>query len=337
MDTHTYNIDNKIYQFALHFPYCESTINYYKQAIKAGEKNLKVVLPKIHRVESKVLTILSKGLPIRDDKSQNYLQVATNIMALANDTDMRLFHDTKGAEYSADAETVKTKKAPILTNPKQMGDITVFRHLNSPMYCKPYYQYYSAHNVVMTRIPKGTGTTELEGNNQRAEFERIQTSEDIHMDDAYGTSPYYNDKQLPLQLWNPELFVGLHIVKGEGSVGVQMQFDLEYSYEEIDATDYYWRDSGYTSGGSELYVEPSKLYFFKNAVEGVNADKYGIPCHVQTQRLSVKNTPCKCTILNNADSSLLKEEEPYRMTTDGVLKKSNLLSNACIPCPNPFN
>lgn len=134
------------------------------------------------------------------------------------------------------------------------------------------------------------------------------------------------------------MFVGLHVVKGEGHCGEQIQFDIEYSYEVIDATDYYWRDSGYiTSAGSELYVEPSKLYYFKNAVEGTNADKFGVSCHVQTQRLSVKNTPSKCKILNNADSSLLKEEEPYRMTREGVLKKSNLLSNACIPCPNPFN
>ena len=97
-------------------------------------------------------------------------------MALANDTDMRLFHDTKGAEYSADAETVKTKKAPILTNPKQMGDITVFRHLNSPMYSKPYYQFHESNSVVMTRLPKGSETTTLDGPNQKAEFQRIQAS-----------------------------------------------------------------------------------------------------------------------------------------------------------------
>lgn len=74
------------------------------------------------------------------------------------------------------------------------------------------------------------------------------------------------------------MFVGLHVVKGEGHCGEQIQFDIEYSYEVIDATDYYWRDSGYiTSAGSELYVEPSKLYYFKNAVEGTNADKFGFP------------------------------------------------------------
>lgn len=176
LDKHKYEINNNIFQFALHFPYCESTINYYKQAIKAGEKNLKVVLPKIHRVESKVLNILNKGLQYNDDLSASYLQVATNIIALANDTDMRLFQDAKGPEYNPDTDTVKTKKAPPLTNPIQMGDITVFRHLNSPMYSKPYYQFYESNSVVMTRLPKGSETTTLDGPNQKAEFQRIQAS-----------------------------------------------------------------------------------------------------------------------------------------------------------------
>lgn len=44
----------KLLQFAVNFPYSQLTLEYYKRAIQIGKKDLSIILPKIHRIETRI-------------------------------------------------------------------------------------------------------------------------------------------------------------------------------------------------------------------------------------------------------------------------------------------
>lgn len=146
---------------------------------------------------------------------------------------------------------------------------------------------------------------------------------------------YYNEKKLPFQLWEPFLYLG--VLTGHRNDYFEVEFKIEYSYEEIDGTDFFYRQNGWVNEQQIMSIykkEPSKVFY----INGMNSkdNEYGTKCMVHTQRLKIYET-----ITNNiADKAQDHPTPAYYVDGDRVVIPevvANSVENIETMMPNPFD
>lgn len=286
-------------QFALNFPYCQTTLEYYKRAIKIGKKDATLVMPKIHRVEtfmlpneSELLVTTPAGTKGADDEQLIRHNVYNNaIYAWASDKDIRPFQrgekkfNKAGARDWANSETQALPKADEeLQSVWEAEDMPSFRHYFRPLYVKNYpFNVDTASNEM---YQPNVGINPKAKQDQYKEILRH-----YHVTPAFADLgkdlPYWNEKKLPLQLWEPRLYLG---VASRCRIRSEIVFKVEYSYEIIDGQDYWFKENGFVD---EKYItdifseEPSRMFVATTRFEGA---KYVSALNVKTQRLAIEST-----------------------------------------------
>lgn len=270
---------SKFAQFAVNFPYSQATTEFYKKAIKVGKNDYNIVLPKIHRIE----TVIKDYIPEIVSKDLANAKFTDNtaelgIAAIANDEDMRekfkagfwrgrpAYTADNRKKYPTNISTDGEKDAP------RPADELLIRHNWKPLYIKTIRPEITSKNLYKLGTEKavqGTASIAYRGDSAQQVF--------------------YNEKKLPLQLWEPCLYLG--VITGHRNEHWEVEFKIEYSYEEIDGTDFFYRQNGWVDQKQIQSIynkEPSKVFY----INGMNSevDKYDAKCMVHTQRLKIYET-----------------------------------------------
>lgn len=118
--------------------------------------------------------------------------------------------------------------------------------------------------------------------------------------DGNSAEAYYNEKKMPLQLWDPYLYLG--IITGHDNQGYRVEFNIEYSYEEAAGTDYFYREKGWVNESTlqSIYKQqPSKLYIVNGGT--TKLDEYRQKAFIKTERLRISETITDQVIASNAE------------------------------------
>lgn len=302
-------------QFAIKFPYCQTTLEYYKRAIKIGKKDISVVLPKIHRIETKCIPLprdrsysinLWSGNPYAPGHAKAGEQdtstatkklhsiYSTGLTLCVNNSDMRsnFLSDilppterTQNTKYDEDTEAVRKYWYPhVSPNNQPRMPLSILRHIVKPMYCKVF--PFSGVNVSSQDFEVAWGDNPSTDTDT---FYRTQTKPGFS--ELGETLPYWNEKKLPFQLWSPELFVGISGI----AVDCDILISVEYSYEMIEGQDYWYRENGFVSQETieeTFREEPSKLFACATSQTTDTTFLYD-SLSVKTQRLAIEQTPSK--------------------------------------------
>lgn len=284
---------SKFAQFAVNFPYSQATTEFYKKAIKVGKNDYNIVLPKIHRIETVIKDyipeIVSKDLldaKFTDNTSE------LGIVAIANDEDLR--QKFKDGFWRGDPADTANNRVKYPTNistdgkkdPPRPADELLIRHNWKPLYIKtirPEVTSKNLYKVENEKAMQGTASVAYRGDSAQQVF--------------------YNEKKLPIQLWEPFIYLG--VITGHRNEHWEVEFKIEYSYEEIDGTDFFYRQNGWVDQKQIQSIynkEPSKVFY----INGMNsvADKYDTKCLVHTQRLKIYET------ITNDISSKVGQDTP---------------------------
>lgn len=301
---------NGIHQWIMQFPYSNVSVQYLKQARKAGIKDIKVVLPKIHRVECRVQHA-GQLFETYDDDGNTVKREISGIVALANDTDMRKWPQLK---FPANLGTNKTRRLPSALNSAAIEEIDLpmplIEHVWKPMYAKNF----STGVKIQLFQNQATGAAPVK--TQGVARPNIDV-------DLTHERPFTNMKQLPMQFWEPHLYLGLWTEK-IFPAGLQVKFDVEFSYEEVDGVDYSYREQGLISGElvSTLYnEEPSKVFFVKTIEDRTpNPVEYHNNVIIRCSKLNVFDSPNVKNVKKVTDANQLTQPQ----ISDLLLSDQNL-------------
>ncbi|MGL5719105.1 MAG: hypothetical protein ACRCX2_39255 [Paraclostridium sp.] len=281
---------NELNQFALKFPFADASLQRYKRGIQVGLKDMKVYLPKIHRIESKLLVgetrcgSENKNTPVQGKSTYNFVSSPT-ITVVADTTDMRNKPDLPTA-IRHNAQSV-VDNSQINPNPDKTtiaadnNCVLALRAIWSPLYVKP---YKSITRPVL--FSNATSTTIDSYNNPEFPW----------AGDCGANLPYWNEKQMPIQLYDSKLYMGYILEKGR-AVNGELIWTVEYSYEEIDGTDFFYREKGWIDEqtiNDSLRTEPSRLFavvYAKHQSGDSSTVSYTNRGMVKTKRLKIMATP----------------------------------------------
>lgn len=187
--------------------------------------------------------------------------------------------------------TDKEVKGAIVTP----SDDVLIRHFWKPLYIKTINPH-----VIGTTINyygSNTATVTTLGN-----LDKLVRTHSYAPDryDGNSAEAYYNEKKMPLQLWDPYIYLG--IITGHDNQGYRVEFNIEYSYEEVAGTDYFYREKGWVNESTlqSIYKQqPSKLYVVNGGT--TNLDEYRQKAFIKTERLRIYETIMDQVIASEAE------------------------------------
>lgn len=295
----------KLLQFAVNFPYSQLTLEYYKRAIQIGKKDLSIILPKIPQIETRIynknpVDVYTTRNGDTNTQAAYNTSVRRGIIALADDQGFRdkfraglpmglgLFTNVDNS-YNTEEFNTENSKYPKPDAEIKGGKITphddlLIRHFWKPMYIK-------------TVNPQLTGTvlanygSDTTSEATQAVLNSLAKCHSYAPDASDGNhaEAFYNEKKMPMQLWDPYLYLG--VITGHANEGYRVEFNIEYSYDQVAGTDYFYREKGWVNESTlqSIYKnEPSKLYYVNGGT--IKGDEYTGQAFIKTQRLRIYET-----------------------------------------------